>query len=292
MAAMGEPVPYPDPRCPGTAAASEHAVLDRFTVAIVCLGAVSLGPYWNHANLAAPYWRLYLNRQDGAGLRVGDRRLPLRAGRLYLIPAEVSYATQPAEGVDHIFVHFDLPGLPTALVRAVFPAPIALNNESARTARLSAIGDNLAGGMVPDLALLLRSRTVVDDCLAEVVGALPPDQRLRLSVGALHGGRLGQVLARIEVDPCAPHDLASLACAAGISPDHLARLFRRHLGTTPARHIGDRRLALAARALAYGEDDIETVAHAHGFANRFGFTRAFSRRFGCGPAAWRNRGGA
>ena len=259
---------------------------------MVCLGAVSLGLWWNHADLAAPYWRLYLNRADGAGLRTAAGPLPLRADRLYLIPAHLSYSTRPAVGVGHVFAHFDLPGLPVGLTRAAFNRPFILADDRERAARFIAIGNALAEGALPDLAMILTARTLVDSCLAEVYSGLPEAERKRLESALLHRGRLATVLARIEADPGAAHPNAALAAIAGVGTDHLIRLFRRHLGLSPARHVAERRLASAARALAFGDGTIEEIAEAHGFANRFGFTRAFTRRFGCGPAAWRNRCGS
>ena len=48
-----------------------------------------------------------------------------------------------------------------------------------------------------------------------------------------------------------------------------------------------RRLSLAARKLLYGQASIDTIAQEHGFANRFHFTRAFTREIGITPAAYR-----
>ena len=80
---------------------------------------------------------------------------------------------------------------------------------------------------------------------------------------------------------------AVLAARCGLSTDHLIRLFRRHLGQTPGHYVQERRLAAAARDLVHSDDSIDAVAERHGFANRFYFTRVFTRRMGQAPATWR-----
>lgn len=280
-------VPYSDSRAWRRGLSTEHALHDRLAVSLLCLGAVSLGSHWKHQDLSSPFWRLYLDKREGARIRTGEGWLPLEAGRMYLIPAWIAYATAAPEGVEHIYVHFDLRGPPAPVLRELFPRPLRLADRPERAERLAALGDRLAQGATPDPAMLLAARALVDDCLAEAVTGLPPGARDQLTAHALYAGPLGRVLAHIDLDPAADCSAALLARLAGCSPDHLARLFRRHLGQSPGRYVAERRIAAAARALAFGADSIEAVAQAHGFANRYSFTRAFSRQLGASPARWR-----
>lgn len=288
---MGTNIPYPDQTPRGSELTTEHNLHDHLTISLLCLGGVCLGKWWNHLDLTSPYWRLYLNKRDGARIRVGREWLPLRAGHLYLIPAWVNYTTASDAAVEHIYVHFDLAGPPAPVLRDLFPQPLMLATAAARTTRLITIGDRLASGERPGPDMILAARGVVDDCLAEAVQQLPPAQRARLTEEALHGGPLGRVLAHVAVSPGAACSNATLARIAGCSTDHLIRLFRRHLGMPPTRYVNERRLASAARALAFGDEDLEAIATRCGFANRFSFSRAFAQQFGMPPARWRRRGG-
>ena len=47
------------------------------------------------------------------------------------------------------------------------------------------------------------------------------------------------------------------------------------------------RVAMAARDLLYGADSINAISLRHGFANRFHFTRVFTREMGTIPSAYR-----
>jgi len=82
---------------------------------------------------------------------------------------------------------------------------------------------------------------------------------------------------------------AQLSRLAGVSPAHLARSFRRHLGVTPSTWLTQRRIVRAAQLLTAGGRSILDVALALGFASPSWFHRAFRQAHGMTPAAWRKR---
>jgi transcriptional regulator GlxA family with amidase domain len=81
-----------------------------------------------------------------------------------------------------------------------------------------------------------------------------------------------------------------LAQRCGLGREGFTRAFRRATGRSPARYALERRLARAAELLAGGDEPIEAVAAACGFANRYHFSRAFARILACSPAAYRRQG--
>jgi AraC family transcriptional regulator len=85
--------------------------------------------------------------------------------------------------------------------------------------------------------------------------------------------------------------LARIAREVGSSPFHLARAFKRTMGTS----IHQRRLLLRLHAslemLRERTRDITAIALDLGFANHSHFTAAFRLRFRVTPAAWRARAG-
>ena len=55
--------------------------------------------------------------------------------------------------------------------------------------------------------------------------------------------------------------------------------------------MAERRVAWAARRLAFGDESIDAIALGAGFANRNYFTRVFTRHLGVPPAAYRRMTG-
>ena len=265
----------------------ELPIHDRLMVAVVAVGFSGLERGWNHADLMAPFWRLYANDAPGAAVRVGRTWLPLEPDHLYLIPAWMKFASRAAGRIGHAFAHFDVRGLSAPAVRLAFPEPTSIA-DTAGAAKLLTLGTALLGGAGPAPELVLQVRSLADAALANAITHLSPAMRTRALPG-LERGALGAVLAHLHADKTTPMTNRDLARIAGCTPDHLVRIFRRDLGQTPARYVQELRMAAAAKALTHSSDDIDVIAERFGFANRHGFTRAFTRHLGCGPAAWRRR---
>jgi AraC family transcriptional regulator len=87
-----------------------------------------------------------------------------------------------------------------------------------------------------------------------------------------------------------PHhndSLAQLATVACCSPFHLARLFRRHAGTSLHAYRTRLRMALALRRIEQGETHFATLAADLGYSSHSHFSAAFARHFGCPPSELR-----
>ena len=81
--------------------------------------------------------------------------------------------------------------------------------------------------------------------------------------------------------------VAALAKRANLSERSFARAFRRELDMTPAAYVEALRVDHARALLEGGAPSLEVVAQASGFASAEVLRRAFHRRIGVGPAAYR-----
>ena len=99
-------------------------------------------------------------------------------------------------------------------------------------------------------------------------------QRLRRSIAVRYAERL---------------TLSDLAGDAGCSPQHLCRLLRTHLGTTPMALLSETRLATAATLLADGSTVVAATEQS-GFSDVRHFARLFRARYGVAPGGWRAQG--
>ena len=80
-----------------------------------------------------------------------------------------------------------------------------------------------------------------------------------------------------------PLDLTRLGRAAGVAPKHLGKLFRRHLGVTPVRHLWQVRTARGAQLLIGTGLTLGEIAERVGFQNPFHFSRLIRQEFGVSP---------
>jgi transcriptional regulator GlxA family with amidase domain len=81
----------------------------------------------------------------------------------------------------------------------------------------------------------------------------------------------------------------SLADRAAMSPRNFARAFAHEVGCTPAAYVESVRVEAARRALQDGGDTVDAIARACGFGTPETMRRAFHRRLGVGPVAYRAR---
>ena len=95
--------------------------------------------------------------------------------------------------------------------------------------------------------------------------------------------------AMLHIQQHAREELTSeqLSSVCGKSPEHVARSFRTHLGTTPSQYINLTRLALAARLLATTDTPILDVSMEVGFGNLGYFYRQFKQRYHRSPREYR-----
>ena len=83
--------------------------------------------------------------------------------------------------------------------------------------------------------------------------------------------------------------VADLAAALGLSTGFLTLAFHGALGTTPHRHLLERRLARARTKLTATGETIAVVAAECGFADQAHLTRHMRAAFGVTPAAYRRQ---
>lgn len=76
---------------------------------------------------------------------------------------------------------------------------------------------------------------------------------------------------------------------AAVSPSHLARTMKQFHGCTPVQFVVQRRLALAAAALASSMEPINLIASRLGFRSHAYFSRCFREAYGVTPREYRSR---
>lgn len=86
-----------------------------------------------------------------------------------------------------------------------------------------------------------------------------------------------------------PLGLTALARAAGCTPAHLSRLFRKTYGLPPAAYLLRRRIDQARRLLTDTDLTTAEIARRLGFHDASHFGRHFRRHAGVNPASYRTR---
>ncbi|MBN9386572.1 MAG: helix-turn-helix transcriptional regulator [Chloroflexi bacterium] len=275
-------------------------MLDNLHVRVFIARWCKINPsHWVHQNIQDFFWRLYLNKTDGAFLKLSDpnsdgaalQTYPLEGGKAYFIPAGVRFDTGVDRVVDHFFVHFDVLGMPELAMRTLFNSPICLPAPDWMQQTIL----NLAGELGTeydnqnkvDLIVESQIKALLYQGLTLYLSTLPPDQLAQpLQMAIAQKPVLPAVnfintnLAQSLVNP-------ELARLCQMNEDYFIHRFKECMGQTPGEYIRERRVKLAAQKLLFTADSIEQIAANTGFGSRFYLTRVFTRSIGLSPAAYR-----
>jgi transcriptional regulator GlxA family with amidase domain len=120
-------------------------------------------------------------------------------------------------------------------------------------------------------------------------GQMQYSEPLRMQARA--GDRFAELAAWMVAHLDADLSVEALAARANLSLRHFSRRFRAAFELSPADYVEVLRLDAARRGLAETALPVAAVACAVGFRSDDAFRRAFERRFGVTPSAWRARFG-
>jgi len=85
-------------------------------------------------------------------------------------------------------------------------------------------------------------------------------------------------------DALSLHDIAQ---SVGIHPVHLARVFRRHYGSTVGEYLRHLRIEYAGQQMVHSNSTLVEIAQAAGFSDQSQFSKTFKRATGLTPAQFR-----
>ena len=274
----------------GVCVSFHDMIPDLFHLRILQGQHLTINRHWNARDVRSPFWRVYVNSCDGAEIILaGGHRYPLPAQRIHVVPAWVHFTCRAITEIEHLYVHFELVGLPGPLGRELFPRPLSLAPDRLSGAQTAQLSIALAHApTTPATCCLMQAWSF--SVLGRLLADLPAKATAKLSASLLPAGPLSPAIAMIEERLDRPVSNCELAASCGLSVDHFIRRFRQQYGQTPAQLVLERRLVAAARRLVLTQETLPAIAAECGFPDRYYFTRVFTRRMGLPPAAYRSRG--
>ncbi|HWD40941.1 MAG TPA: helix-turn-helix transcriptional regulator [Fimbriimonas sp.] len=103
------------------------------------------------------------------------------------------------------------------------------------------------------------------------------------STGQVRPEAVSRALSLLENRLAEPWTVERLAAAVSVSPQHLIRLFKTHIGTTPAKHLWQTRTRRGLALLRETGLSVSEIADQLGFATPFHFARLIRQSYGGSP---------
>ncbi len=256
---------------------------------VFMIGSAQLHPGEWTCRLHADHWRCYHHREAGILLHGVSGIIKVPADRCVLIPPNLHLVGECVEPADQVYIHISVDGLPAPWLTRAFPVPVimAVDFAHAQVDLLDRLHHREFRLKPLSAQEIFRTSALVYAVFAQAFRDLDSTLQIELAECLAERDRFAPALALIEEDLSAPVNVAMMAERCRLSPSHFSKMFRLRFSCTPARWQLERRLEIAAQRLIAGEDSLETIALTLGFANRFHFTRAFTRVHGDPPATYR-----
>jgi transcriptional regulator GlxA family with amidase domain len=133
----------------------------------------------------------------------------------------------------------------------------------------------------------LAKATSLQGLLCQIAAVVAPGQRSRFPLPM--NPHVLDVIEYVGRNHDKPIGLRSAAAAGGISPRHLAHLFREDVGISLMKYVAKIRIEAAKTILAERDLPLEDVAESVGFSDASHLSRVFVQLVGERPGRYRNR---
>jgi AraC-like DNA-binding protein len=214
-------------------------------------------------------WQLHLYGYSGE-LTLDGATYPIRPGHVSLVPPDTEvHFRYDGRRCEHLYAHFGLPG------GGQWQTAPVMQDAGARAPLLSGLLRHAVAAMP---ASLPRTAAQVWAVLWHIVqpGGVGED------AGRSHPA-LAAAVAYVEERLAGPLTVPEIAAAAGVSHNHLTRLFRTETGDTVVAYIRRRRMERARHLLAASTLPIPSVAAAVGIPDLQAFNKTCRRELGRSP---------
>ena len=230
---------------------------------------------WNFPSVLSPFWRLYYNFKRGHCVSFFDKFYEITHEHIVLIPDHQLFHCLGANPVPTFWMAF-------STEHSVSPqqsVPILM--KPTKTALL----------LIQDIQRLIVKNTTYE----------PTDAIYRNSLALLNVVMAGSHIQWKKDRPVVLNELlchidkhysrklpnTELADIAGMSIEGLSKMFKNHVGISPAAYVTQVRIKKASSLLLHSDASIDRIALSTGFPNRNYFSRIFKQTTHQCPAKFR-----
>lgn len=275
--------------------------MDFFRPLVLNIGYRRCGRDWNFKDVQSPFTRVYIITDGSAQVVLPTGVLNLTAGNMYIIPAFTTHSCRCEGSFDHMYIHLYNEGAAYILEDWDFQYELAVEDLDLKCAeQLKALCpgmeldetdpswyDNMA--TLRNLISVNKRRPLADrvESRGLILQLLARFLRHATPKNYATDERISAILGHIRQHLSEALDLEALASLAHISRDHLIRLFKRHLGSTPRAYINLKRVEQAQLLLITEDTPVKEIAYSLGFEDPAYFNRLFRRHTGTTPLNYR-----
>ncbi|QBG46857.1 AraC family transcriptional regulator [Verrucomicrobia bacterium S94] len=237
-----------------------------------------IAPYWNGTTYYGNTWRLYYNETAGARVITRYETVDMSPGYIYLSPPHLSFQAMSENDPKQFGLHFYASEPYDRVETKVYAIPMSSLLQELLDATLNEIRP------YPQF-LTDRGMMYATALTATALAGIPAEYIHVYAVDV----RIAEAMKYFQDNIHKSIDLEQVAGRVGLSKGAFIRLFKKETGLTPYAWLMDSRIAWACDLLTRNTIPIDLIAEYTGFNDRFHFSKAFKKRIGLAPAAYRDR---
>jgi AraC-like DNA-binding protein len=257
-------------------------------------------PFWRFENATQPVPEVWRIRKGRCVVQIGEEKCLAQQGDTVLLTAGQYRLTTNPDDAPLEIVGF---GCSAWLFGAVdlislLQPPLCFRAEEESSKRLDLLLENIvresrAAALGFSMAATGWAQLALVEALRAGTANMPDGDSPSLETRVLHrlqaaqSNDIARVLNLIEKSFAQPLDVACMAQAAHLSPQHFSRKFKAALGVAPMEYLRSFRLRQARAKLLKSDDSITHIALSCGFEDAAYFSRVFKSQFGSSPLEFR-----
>ena len=231
---------------------------------------------WNYEEnlMQQPYWRCYLNRENGPVLKYGGKYISMSPQKVYLIAPETPFFCVSAEDFHQLYFHFSMNWQNCQPYNQIFSIPAWQDALAFREDMALHFDRNNQQHLLGGLGFLHTALSKLPENIFRVPAATDP--------------RIQQILNLLNSSCCIGHYTnRQLAKRIRMSENGFIQLFTECVGKPPQQYYREKRIARACCLLLFSPSGIDAIAAETGFVDRYHFTRVFKQITGSTPGVYR-----
>ena len=222
------------------------------------------------------HWHIYWNLNPGGRLILPDKEIQMTPEMVYLLPPYLMFATESVSAFEHLYLDFCLESEPFSRLKK---EPVLFQSRDYLWLLEKCFQEPFSSLTAGALILALLSDIPPENFAPE--GMKLMDSRIQNALDLISSSfQAGQFKALSN---------KTLGRRLGMSTVNFQHLFKHELKISPHRYILNLRLAQAYELLKNSRRTIEEIADMTGFANRYQFTKSFTRLYKISPGQFRKK---
>ncbi len=277
--------------------------IDQMHFLVLHIGEARCKSNWNYKQVCSPFTRIYYVPHGHAQIEISGKTMDLRPGHLYIIPPFTLHNNICKEEFHHFYIHiynesahdiledWNLPFEIQATDRTAYdikrlyelcPGMELQEYEPCSYDNRTNLSKNILKNKQRNLAVRVESRGLIYQLMSGFLHTAQPKQYIK-------DERITKVLGYIRTHLGEKPNIENLADLSCLSKDHLIRIFKREMNTTPLNYINKKKIEKAQLRLVTETATIKEIAYQLGFDDPAYFNRIFKKTTGITPMEYRKK---